>query len=105
MKFGLTPKDSESICHVFQKYPEIEEVRIFGSRAMGNYKSGSDVDLVVFGKISHETLTRIRFELDEDLPLPYKFDVVSWHEIEREEFKKHIEDFGKAFYLPIQKKP
>lgn len=99
MKFGLPPQDIESVCRVFQKYPEIEQVQIFGSRAIGNYKKGSDVDLVLFGDISHETLTRVRFELDEELPLPYKFDVVSWNEIEREEFKKHIQDFGKKFYL------
>lgn len=103
MKFGLSPKDIQQICNVFKKYPEIEAVQIFGSRAMGNHKTGSDVDLVLFGPISHETLTQVRFALDEDLPLPYQFDVVSWGEIEREEFKKHIQDFGKTFYLPIQK--
>lgn len=99
MKFGLSRKDIQQICNVFKKYPEIEAVQIFGSRAMGNHKTGSDVDLVLFGPISHDTLTKVRFELDEDLPLPYQFDVVSWDEIEREEFKKHIRECGQIFYV------
>lgn len=102
MKFGLTEKDCELIQNVFEKYPEIEKVEVFGSRAMGNEKPGSDVDLVIYASCDHAQFTQIKSELENDLPLPYIFDVVLWNDIQHAPFKEHIKNFGRVFY---QRKP
>jgi len=50
MRFGLTEDTIEKFHSVFRKYPEIEEVIIYGSRAKGNYREGSDIDLTLKGE-------------------------------------------------------
>jgi predicted nucleotidyltransferase len=51
MKFGLSNATLEKFHSVFSKYPEIEEVLIYGSRAKGNYREGSDIDITLKGKM------------------------------------------------------
>jgi predicted nucleotidyltransferase len=62
--FGLLNRDVEYIKYAILKFETIEKVIIFGSRAMGNYKKGSDVDMAIFGKnITKEVI----FKLDDCL--------------------------------------
>ncbi|MCC5912488.1 MAG: nucleotidyltransferase domain-containing protein, partial [Clostridiaceae bacterium] len=69
------------------------------SRAMGNYKKGSDVDLAIVGEnIDRKILRRISDDLNEEYPLPYFFDVVVYKDISNEELKKHIDSVGKSIY-------
>ena len=49
--FGLLTSDLNFIISLFQKFPSIQEVKIFGSRAKGNFKNGSDVDLSIKGEL------------------------------------------------------
>lgn len=95
---GLKTKDIELLHDTFAKFPEVREVRIFGSRAMGNFKPGSDVDLALFGEKSLECTTRISSILNEELPLPYLFDVIDYDAITNPDLKKHIDEFGKIIY-------
>ena len=46
---GLLDRDIKYIRKALEKYDEIEKAVIFGSRAMGNYKKGSDVDIAIDG--------------------------------------------------------
>lgn len=57
--FGLKDDLILKFREVFAKYPEIDQVLIYGSRAMGNYRSGSDIDLVLVGSRVNDT-TRSR---------------------------------------------
>lgn len=98
MKFGLTSEDLKSIRAVLEKFPLIKKMEIFGSRAMGTEKTGSDIDLVIYGQIPHDTLTQIKFILEEEIPLPYHFDIILWDEIENQALKKHIREHGQEFY-------
>lgn len=98
MPFGLKPDEFESIRAVFREFPEIEEVIIFGSRAMGNFKPASDIDLVLKGRITDDILARVRSHLNEDLPLAYIFDVFSQSAITHKSLQEHIAQFGKSFY-------
>jgi len=50
MKFGLKDETIEQVNCIFAKYPQIEEAIIYGSRAKGNYKRGSDIDLTLTGQ-------------------------------------------------------
>lgn len=103
MTFGLTPQDHERILGAIQKFPEIERTILFGSRAMGNFKNASDVDLAIVGKnITSTTANRLRSMLNDDLPLPYFFDVVVYEKIANDKLKRHIDEHGvELFPLPV----
>jgi len=97
--YGLLDRDFKYILEAIGKYLEIEEVIIFGSRAMGNYKKGSDVDIALKGKkADRKIVCRLSDDLNEEYPLPYFFDVVSYNDITNEELKKHIDSMGKCIY-------
>jgi len=100
MNFGLSQKSIDLMTEVFAQWQEIDKVCVFGSRAMGNYKKGSDVDLVVYGlRVTDEIINRIRVQLNEELPLPYYYDVLHYESLKNEDLKNHIDTFGKAFYV------
>lgn len=97
--FGLTEKSLQLIREEMSKYPEIESVIIFGSRSMGNYKKGSDVDLALKGdELSWKIKSRLSARLNEELPLPWFFGVVIYDDIENENLKHHIDTEGKVLY-------
>ncbi|WP_218972993.1 nucleotidyltransferase domain-containing protein [Labilibaculum manganireducens] len=78
------------------KLPEIQETILFGSRAIGNYKTASDVDLCIKGeKINSQIVLFLRELLEEEYSLPYFFDVIHYEKITNEELKKHIDEKGK----------
>lgn len=79
------------------QYVSVEEVLIFGSRAKGNYKPGSDIDLSIKGEIDQQTLFRLENELD-DLLLPYTIDLLLYHKITNLDLIAHIDRIGVAFY-------
>lgn len=96
--FGLRPKDINLIVKVLQLHLDVEEAVVFGSRAMGNYKPGSDVDIALKGNLHPDTCADIAIELNERIPLPYKFDVVVYDDISHEPFREHIDRYGKVLY-------
>ncbi len=98
MKFGLQSETVEMIKAVFQRHKEIEKVKIFGSRAMGNYRNNSDIDLVVWGKSTEKLMAKLKNELDE-LPLPYQFDIKSYDEITHLPLRQHIDNYALDFYI------
>ena len=97
--YGLLDRDLKYILEATHKYPEIEEVILFGSRAMGNYKKGSDVDLAIIGEsVDRKTIRRLSDDLNEEYPLPYFFDVISYKDISNQELVKHIDNVGISIY-------
>ncbi|GEN46403.1 nucleotidyltransferase family protein [Alkalibacillus haloalkaliphilus] len=100
MNFGLKDEDLDELNNLFGRYPEVEKVIIFGSRAMGNYKKGSDVDLAITGKeVTQETINQINYWLNEESSMPYFFDVIQYEQISNESLKQHIEENG--YSLPL----
>ncbi|NLW23234.1 MAG: nucleotidyltransferase domain-containing protein [Tissierellia bacterium] len=100
MNFGIPAKSMDLIIEAMAEYEEIERAAIFGSRSMGNYKNGSDVDIAIYGNdITMELVKRLSIKLNEILPLPYYFDIVHYESLKNEELKKHIDVFGKVFYI------
>ena len=92
MNFGLTQEHLNMIVEVLSKTP-ITKAVIFGSRAKGNHKPNSDIDIATFG----DNGALLSYELEE-LPMPYKFDIVSYESIQSEELKEHITRVGKEIY-------
>ncbi|MGY6560805.1 MAG: nucleotidyltransferase domain-containing protein [Luteibaculaceae bacterium] len=95
---GLTKEEMTRIRAVFFKYPQIDKAVLYGSRAMGNYKPASDIDITLMGnRIDLSLLTEIEFDLD-DLMLSYKFDITIFDKITNAAFIEHINRVGKEIY-------
>ncbi len=97
--FGLQNGDMAYIVSVVGEFAEIEKVVVFGSRAKGTHKKGSDIDLAIFGNdVSFSTLARLHYRLEEEGPLPYFFDIVDYTHSDHQELKAHIERVGKIIF-------
>ena len=107
MNHGLSANTVERIVSALAHYPEIEKAVLYGSRAKGNYRNGSDIDLTLFGDgINFSLLTRLDNELD-DLLLPYKFDLSFFADLTHPELIDHIRRVGVVVYerTPVETKP
>ena len=98
MSYGLSEKTIAAIQSVLSKNLNTEKAILYGSRAMGNYRNGSDIDLVLVGeKLDLSQMFKIELELD-DLMLPYKIDLSLLHQIENKALVEHIHRRGVVFY-------
>jgi len=95
--FGLPDKTVNLINGIFSNYPGIEKAIIYGSRARGDYRNGSDIDLSLIGDISERDKGRI-WGLIDDLPIPYMCDLSILKNIKNENLVEHIERVGQVFY-------
>ena len=98
MTLGLSDKELGEVTLVFKRFPGIQEAVLFGSRALGTFKPGSDVDIALKGRITLQDVARVKSSLEEESPMPYLFDVVDYHTIETPAFKQHIDKHGKSIY-------
>lgn len=95
--FGLSGQDRQKIISVFQQFPEIERVVIYGSRAKGNDRPASDIDLTIMNTLDRQTFLAVENVLD-DLLLPYKIDLSIFHQIDNPDLIDHIHRIGVVFY-------
>lgn len=98
MKYGLSNDTLREICAVLSRYPQVEQAVLYGSRAKGNYKTGSDIDVTLRGRgLTLSVLFRILEELD-DLFLPYTFDLSIYEDIGDPDVVDHIRRVGVTIY-------
>lgn len=98
MNHGLSEKTISEICGVLTGFPEVEKAVVYGSRAKGNFKPGSDIDLTLFGdQLSDRVMSRIYWALD-DLLLPYKIDLSCFADLRNPELIDHILRIGFPIY-------
>lgn len=98
---GLPTAAVGQILTLLGEYPEIESTILFGSRAKGNFRIGSDIDLCIHApNLSMRDRLQLENRLD-DLLLPWHIDLVLWHEIENPALHEHIERCG----IPLAVKP
>ncbi len=96
--FGLSDENILKIRNVFAKFAEVEKVIIYGSRAKGNYRYNSDIDLTLVGE---QLSLNVQFRIDEsldDLLLPYKIDLSLFNQISNPDLVEHIQHVGVVFY-------
>ena len=94
-QFGISDKSYRLILQYFLSQEDIRKVMIFGSRALGTYRNGSDIDIVVWGN----ELNEISIKTDlEELSTPYMYDVVDYDKLDNEKLKKHINTYGKLLF-------
>lgn len=97
-RFGLPLHAIEKICAVFASWPQVERVVLYGSRAKGSYRPGSDIDLTIEGSdLSLSLLLEIEGQLDE-LLLPWMIDLSLKDRIDNPALLEHIARIGVPFY-------
>ncbi len=98
-RFGLKESTITTISGVLARYPQVEKAVLYGSRAKGNYRNGSDIDLTLYGKtdLTLRVLYRIMDDLD-DLLLPYTIDLSIFNNIDDRDMVEHIQRMGITFY-------
>ena len=98
MRFGLHEKSIEKINNVLARHARVEKAVLYGSRAKGCFKPGSDIDLSLYGEgLTSKDIDGISFELD-DLLLPYDIDLNIFDALDHAAFREHIERVGVVFY-------
>ncbi len=99
MKFGLKDSTIERIRSVLGRYSQVKQAVLYGSRAKGNYRDSSDLDLTLLGgeDLTMNILYRIMGDLD-DLLLPYTFDISIFSQISDSDVVDHIQRVGITFY-------
>ncbi|MBI2026299.1 MAG: nucleotidyltransferase domain-containing protein [Deltaproteobacteria bacterium] len=96
--FGLPQEMVHKIHSVFSQAKKIKRVRVFGSRALGHYREGSDIDLAVDAHdLNLDDILTLRLQL-EDILFPYRIDLVDVARIDEKELRAHIERVGKVIY-------
>ena len=76
-------------------HKEICDAIIFGSRAKGNYKKGSDIDIALKGKnISFELVAGLKTKFNQEMPIPHHVDLVHYESISNQDLTDHIDRVG-----------
>ena len=98
-EFGISEKSMDIIFSIYEKYPQIERVIVYGSRAMGNFREGSDIDMTIIadGVFSYDDLLHVADDFDNSM-LPYLVDVSDFSQLKSESLKDHIRRRGKVLY-------
>lgn len=99
MRYGLLPADIEVIVGVLEACPRVDKALVFGSRAKGNYKPGSDVYIAVIGgDIDQSIVAALSFAFNEETFLPYFFDIVHYDTLSELALKEHIDRVGQVIF-------
>ena len=103
--FGLPQATRDKLCAVFSRHPSIHTVLVYGSRAKGNYRPGSDIDLSLQCESLETSLPfaeflQIQDEID-DLMLPYTVDLLQYGQLANPDLKDHINRVGQPLYVRL----
>ena len=97
-EFGLETMEMDKIIMSIASIDGVDKAVIYGSRAKGNYKPFSDVDISLVGKsLSYSDLLRLHSIID-DLLLPYEIDLNIFDLIQNENLQEHILRCGRVIY-------
>jgi type I restriction enzyme R subunit len=102
MKYGLSDYTLQTMETLFRKYPAIQAVTLYGSRAKGNFRLGSDIDITLHidENFTNKDLFQLRDQFDES-DMPYFVDVSIYDKLDNPELKAHIRRIGQPLYRRI----
>jgi len=97
--FGLHEATMNTIIKEISQFDQIQQAMIFGSRAKGNFKAGSDIDIAVKGSnLEDNTIIKLSRRLNQEVPIPHFIDVVHYNSITNQDLIEHINRIGKIIY-------
>ena len=99
MKHGIYNRSFQIIYESLSNEPRIKKAFLYGSRALGNAKKGSDIDIEKKKKnITQEIINKISTKLNQEAPIPYFIDIINYNSISNQELKKHIDKHGVTIF-------
>lgn len=97
--YGLPEQALQRLLEVIGRNRAVERVVLYGSRAMGTYRLGSDIDLCLFAPaMTLPELLRLGVDIDE-LLLPWKVNLCLWHQLDNPALREHIQRVGRELVL------
>lgn len=95
----MPPRTLSTLDSIFRKYAGIKQVILYGSRAKGNYREGSDIDITLKtdGSFTFNDLLRISGDF-YDSDMPYSVDVSVYNELSNPDLISHIDRAGKVLW-------
>jgi predicted nucleotidyltransferase len=98
-ELGLRDGELRSIIEIIAARPPVDTALIFGSRAKGTWRTGSDVDIALSGHgLCHDDLVELSCLLNEESILPYRFDLVDYRALQNQALREHIDRVGKVIF-------
>lgn len=98
-QIGLLDRDLKEINEILMSCPAVERAMLFGSRAKGTHRPGSDVDIALCGQtVGFDTVTKVHALLEDLSSMPYLFDVVDYTHLQHEGLKDHIDRVGVCIF-------
>ena len=95
---GLSSETLKKLGSVLRSHPAVEQIILFGSRAMNRHQSSSEIDLALKGaQLNLSNMLQLKSAID-DLMLPYKVDLVLYETIQNKDLKDHIDQVGIALW-------
>lgn len=97
--FGLSEQSMKTIEDIFSQFSSVQKVLIYGSRAMGNFREGSDIDMTIIAdkNFSHDDLLKVKCLFDDSY-LPYLTDISDFSKLKNQNLIDHILRNGKVLY-------
>ncbi|RLD52468.1 MAG: 3-oxoacyl-ACP synthase [Bacteroidetes bacterium] len=98
-EYGIPEKSYNLIINSFKRFNDIEKVILFGSRAIGNFKPGSDIDIAVIGNnVDDNLIKELSVLINQKIPVPYSADILNFNTIKNKSLTEHINTYGKTIY-------
>lgn len=101
-EFGLSARTLHRLREALRRFPQVHRAVVYGSRAKGNHKPGSDIDLALYA-VPGQTLglneVNLIAEAIEQLMLPYMVDLSAFDLIDNPALREHIERVGRVLYV------
>jgi predicted nucleotidyltransferase len=94
---GIPERSAQQLLDLLTAQPQLEVIWLFGSRAMGRYQPGSDIDLCLDAPLlSHASRLSLLAAID-DLLLPWRVDLLLLHQLDAEVLA-HVQRVGRCIW-------
>ena len=97
-EYGLRDGDMAFMRHAFETVPAIDKVILYGSRASGLYKNGSDIDLALIGNVTKQDISKILQALESGSPALLSYDIIAYSSINNAALKRQVDINAKVIY-------
>lgn len=101
---GLKERHRGAIIEILAAHPKVERIVLFGSRAWGNFRPQSDIDLALYGEeLTWDDLTKLKEKLEETT-IPYRIDLLLVRDLEDRGLREQIEKHGVEWFCRPSRK-
>ncbi|NLR90490.1 nucleotidyltransferase family protein [Flammeovirga agarivorans] len=97
-QFGIGDKSFSQLIETFRLYKDLDKASIFGSRALGNFRKGSDIDICIHGDFDSSLIFKVKEHIEEKTNIPYLIDLIDLKQLDNEKLIKHIKNNGIEIY-------